>query len=83
MYGAVDCYALLSGYVGYSEEKDINIRFDKYAKLWLQVTFYSFIITLIAKIFLPSEITLGSIIKALFPVTFGEYWYFCAYETNS
>lgn len=79
VYGAVDCYALLSGYVGYSEEKDINIRFDKYAKLWLQVTFYSFIITLIAKIFLPSEITLGSIIKALFPVTFGEYWYFCAY----
>ncbi len=79
VYGSVDGYALLSGYVGYSEEKNINIRFEKYAKLWLQVTFYSFIITMLAKCVSLGEITFGSIIRALFPVTFGQYWYFCAY----
>lgn len=75
---AVNCYALISGYVG------INSR-HKYSgliSLWLQVLFYSILIAIIDSVFLYIEggqISLKEIIKSCFPFTFSRYWYFTAY----
>lgn len=72
---AVNCYALISGYVG------VNAK-HKYAgivNLWLQVAFYSVLITVLFSNFLPQFVTNSEIVKAVFPVSMGQYWYFTAY----
>ena len=43
-YCAVNCYALISGYVGYSDRPKPR-RLARCIELWLQVVFYSVIIT--------------------------------------
>ena len=43
-YCAVNCYALISGYVGYSDRPK-PLRLARCIELWLQVVFYSVIIT--------------------------------------
>ena len=49
-YCAVNCYALISGYVGiYSKHKLSNIFY-----LWIQVIFYTLSITLLFKIISPA-----------------------------
>lgn len=44
-YCAVNCYAIISGYVGYSEQK-ITLHYAKYFKFWIPVAFYNIIITI-------------------------------------
>lgn len=74
-YCSVNCYALISGYVGiYSKYKYQNIIL-----LWLRVVFYTLSITLLFSVFVPGAVTLKEWIKALLPVTTGYYWYFSAY----
>lgn len=74
-YCAVNCYALISGYVGILiKPKRCNI-----VMLWLQVAFYSFGITLLFKLFLPYVISTKSVILSMFPVFTEQYWYFTAY----
>jgi len=77
-YCAVNCYALVSGYVGYTEEER-PYRYSKYLKLWLQVVCYSFGMTLAAFILRPDVIDLKTLICSLFPVATCHYWYFTAY----
>lgn len=74
-YCAVNCYALISGYVG------LNAR-HKYASivnLWLQVAFYSVLITLLCAHLHPEWMTKLVWQKAFFPGSMGQYWYFTAY----
>ena len=74
-YCAVNCYALISGYVGiYSVHKYSNIFY-----LWLQVIFYTLSITLLFNILSPSSVTISSWLNALFPISRKQYWYFTAY----
>ena len=72
---AVNCYALISGYVG------INSKFkpSNLAYLWIQTAFYLIILFTIFKIFDPSTVKFKWILKSFFPVTAGYYWYFIAY----
>lgn len=77
-YCAVDCFALISGYVGYTEqEKPYN--FFKYISMWLQVVFYSFGISALAYVFRPGWVTGKDLIKCALPVLTSQYWYFSAY----
>lgn len=77
-YCAVDCYALISGFVGFSEEeKDISI--SRYIQLWMQVVFYSVVIMLLFKVLYPNLLSKRQTISAFFPISFGQYWYFSAY----
>lgn len=72
---AVNCYALISGYVG------INGRF-KYTNIivmWLQVTFYTVIITIIFAVVRPEIVGVRQFIYAICPVMTTQYWYFTAY----
>ena len=74
-FGAVDCFALISGYVGvYSKNKCSNL-----GELWLRVLFYSVIITVAFLIFAPETVGAAELIGSLFPAITGKYWYFTAY----
>ena len=74
---AVNCFAIISGYVGYSEVKK-PYRFYSYLSLWLEVAVYSFILYSISY-FCGNGTTWKDCLKALFPLTTNMYWYFTAY----
>lgn len=74
-YCSVNCYALISGYVGiYAKYKYHNL-----ALLWLRVVFYTLGITLLFSVFVPGAVTLKDWLRAFLPVTAGYYWYLSAY----
>ena len=74
---AVDCFAIISGYVG-CKCSDVLAHYKKFPRFWLQVFFYSFLITLIA--FLAGrQVGMTELIKSALPVTFMRYWYVSAY----
>lgn len=72
---AVNCYGLVSGYVGYGRK----FRYSNILYLCFQVTFYSLIITGMFAVFVPGSIDIKTIIKAAFPYISSVYWYFTAY----
>lgn len=77
-YPAVNIFAIISGYVGYSDRKK-EIKYANYIKLWLEVVFYSLLITILFDMFLPNAVICTDYIKAILPVTNDSYWYFSAY----
>ncbi len=74
-YCAVNCYALISGYVGVHAK----YRYYNLALLWLRVVFYTLSITLIFSFVMPGTIGLRDWVKAVLPVSGGYYWYFTSY----
>ena len=76
---AVNCYGLISGYVG------VNARFkpSRQVSLWLTVEFYTLLITLVFGIIHPVWITRQVLLKSFFPVMWKTYWYFSAYMALS
>lgn len=74
----VDGYALISGY-----NANPNKKWGGYARIiemWFQVFFYSCILSFIlALIGIDGDMTMKTIIKSFFPVTFKVYWYFSQY----
>ena len=75
---AVNCYAMISGYVSFSTEEKPH-RYARYIELWLQVVFWGVVIGMVFKLLKPDEIALRTVMKALLPVTTKRYWYFTAY----
>lgn len=73
----VNCYALISGYVGYRKNSKYN--FGSYFNLWLQVVFYGMVILSILKFTGIVEVSIKNFVEALLPVTRNQYWYFTAY----
>lgn len=72
---AVNCFSLISGYVGCrSSFKPYNLF-----RLWLQAVFYSFGFALVFLFASPSSISLKELLLSLFPISLGEYWYLTAY----
>lgn len=72
---AANCYAVISGYVGVnSKHKYTNI-----VMLYLQVIFYTLLISLAYGIYKPELLSEGVFYRALFPFIFNHYWYFTAY----
>lgn len=77
-YCAVNCYALITGFVYFSEDNK-RFKFSNYISLWLQVEFYSVFITLLFWIFHPDLVSIKHLIKVILPVASEQYWYFTAY----
>lgn len=75
---AVNCYALISGYVSVKNKNSQN-RICKYLSMWVQVFFYSVGITLIAFLFNHESIGIRALLESLFPVATNQYWYFACY----
>ena len=74
-YCAVNCYALISGYVGVNGK----FKFTNIIVLWFQVFFYNFLINGLFWIFKFQPFTLETIKNTFFPVFTRQYWYFTAY----
>lgn len=76
----VDCFAIITGYVCYSESEK-PYKYRRIIPIWFEVLFWNVIITLAFFIFKPSGIRVGvsAVLKSFFPVTFSAYWYFTAY----
>lgn len=74
-YGAVNCYALVSGYVG----MDSKHKYAGIIQLFLQVVFYTVLITAVFYFLNPDKYGMWSFKNALLPVSSESYWYFTAY----
>jgi len=77
-YCAVDCFAIVSGYVGYREVKFQN-RFRKFLSFWISVVFYTFGITLVEFFLRPGEVSLYHLFISALPISTPVYWYVSAY----
>lgn len=76
-YAAVDIFATISGFVGWSPEEKRN-RAKNFIQLWMQVSFYSLVISIITYLF-HNEIGVIGILRGLFPIANDTYWYFTAF----
>lgn len=73
---SVDCYALISGYVGYSDLNDQDINYRKALRLWMQVWFFSIVLYML---FSQGGGNVKEFLKACLPITTNQYWYYTAY----
>ena len=74
-YCAVNCYALLSGYVGVNG----RFRYANLALLWLQAAFYTILIPAAFSLLAPGMVGTREVIRGFFPAMSNHYWYFTAY----
>ncbi len=72
---AVNCYGLISGYVGIRSKW----RPSRYLELYLTVWFYSAGVTGLFAVVEGEKLTRELIIKSLLPVSSKAYWYFSCY----
>jgi surface polysaccharide O-acyltransferase-like enzyme len=72
---AVDCYALISGYVGSGR----RFRLTGIVLLWLRVVFYTLLITTAALVIAPGTVGPKHYLNAIFPIMTRQYWYVTAY----
>ena len=72
---AVNCYGLLSGYLGVGHKHPLS----RLGSLWLQAAFYSAVLTVLFGLLDPGSLRVRDMIAPLFPVLNGTYWYFSAY----
>lgn len=77
-YCAVNCYALISGYVCYREE-ETPYNYAGYLGFWIPVFIYSFGITVAFDIFCPQMVGSDVLLKSALPVSSARYWYVNAY----
>ena len=77
-YCAVDCYAIISGFVCY-RETETKYHYTKYISFWIPIFTYSFGITFCAFILKPETHGFGELISAAFPISTSAYWYATAY----
>ena len=75
-YCAVNCFALISGYVS---ESRYRFTFTPLITLWLRTFFYTFIITALFAVFLPEKVGKTEWLGAFFPVYTNQYWYISSY----
>ncbi len=72
---AVNCYGLISGYVGYGSK----FRIASIVTLWLQVFLYSAGFGVLFYVLKPGEVALKEVLRLCLPVLTQRYWYFTAY----
>lgn len=74
-FGAVNIYALISGYVGWNRTPKLS----GLVNLWLKVVCFCVAITVFTQLRAPEAVSLDDLWKAFTPVTEAKYWYFNAY----
>jgi surface polysaccharide O-acyltransferase-like enzyme len=75
---ALNCFILISGYVGYKEERYFP-KVKNILSLYCVVWFFSVTISVIAKLLLPSMVSTSGVLQSFFPVITNRYWFFTAY----
>ena len=74
-YCAVDCFALISGYLMVNK----NIKLRSIINLWFQVFFYSVLFAAVFYIFKPETRSIEDLAFSVFPVMRRTWWYVSAY----
>lgn len=74
---SVNCYALISGYVGCTGRKNAAKHVKSILNILVQTLFWSFLIALI--FFACGKTGIKGLAKSLFPLMMHQYWYSCAY----
>lgn len=72
---AVNCYALISGFVGWQRTPKLSGLLN----LWLKVIGFCVVITVFTQLRDPAAVDLSDLWKAFTPVMEAKYWYFNAY----
>lgn len=75
---AVNIFAMISGYVNYSDTPK-PFRVSKYFMLWIMVFTYSIVLLIVEAVMLDDAVRGIDVANSLFPVTSYHYWYFTAY----
>lgn len=75
---AVDCFVLISGFVGYREEKYYP-RLKNIISLFFVVLFYSVTLSALCKLLDPASVSALDMLKACIPVISQQYWFFTTY----
>ena len=73
-YCAVDCFVLISGYVGVRS----RFRISRIVLLWVQVFFYNVLFEVLHQVH-TAQFDFLRLIKVCFPVTMKAYWFFTCY----
>ena len=74
-YCAVDCFAIITGYVMVNK----MVKIKNILGLWLQVFFYSIVFTALFFIFMPETKTSNNLLVAFFPIVGKQWWYMSSY----
>lgn len=74
-YVAVNLFVLITGYFMVTSE----VKPSRILKLMIQVEFYSLLCLALAKFVFHRSITIEELIRSIFPITGGEYWFASAY----
>lgn len=74
-YCAVNCFALISGYVMCRQEP----RLSRIMELWIQTVFYGFVISIIMFKVFPETRNIEMLLTAFVPFSSQKYWYLSAY----
>ena len=77
-YPAVNCFVLISGYIGYKSEK-IFPKPKNLLVLSFTVAFYSISLFLLFMFFGSETLGLQELVKSFFPIIMKNYWFFTAY----
>ncbi|MBQ8850917.1 MAG: acyltransferase family protein [Oscillibacter sp.] len=72
---AVNCYALISGYVGVTGK----FRYANLALIWCQAAWYTLLIPVFFALKFPGTVGEWTALRAFFPAMSNHYWYFTAY----
>ena len=68
---AVDCFALISGYVG----STAKFRWSRVGNLWLGIVFYTLLLTALFAVWMPEVVSRRTWFGAIFPITSNQYWF--------
>ena len=74
---AVNCYALISGYVGINSNPSKKYR--NIFKLYLNVIFYTVLISAGFRLLVPDSTSWTYVLQSFLPFWFNMYWYYTAY----
>ena len=74
-YGAVNCFALITGYLCINARNSLAKLLD----LWFEIFFYGVVIFLGFYIIWPDSIHLNAIYQLVLPISTSKYWYLTAY----
>lgn len=75
VFGAVNCYGLISGYVGVKSKQ----RYSSIVALWMQVAFYAVVLSVVMHFILPELVSAKEWVNGICPVSLNFYWYYSAY----
>ena len=75
VYCGVNCFALVSGYVGWQN----TFKLEKIIKLWANVVFWSVGVSLILFVYNKDFFSVKEAISMFLPLIRGRYWFFNAY----